>query len=222
MELPNSPSPFVSSTGPLRNTNSVIPLRRSSSRLRPYPSPLAGALPWTAARQSHYESLVTRLTASANFPLSWVDNPIWIEFCDEFLPSAKVPTRRVLTSRLLHNEIKHFRAQAIQQTAGGDATMQADGWTGLNNHHLLAFMIRANCAVHTACVLNTSQERKTANKFLEHIEEVIKHIKTTWQVEHAAFTSDASGESRAARIMLLAKYAYLIVLDCYAHQVSVL
>lgn len=141
MELPHSPSPF---SGPIRNQ----PHRSSSRRLRPYPS-LTSALPWNAARQSLYNSLVTRLTASANFPLSWVENPVWLEFCDEFLPSAKIPSRRVLTTRLLPEEVKSFVAQAIKQTTDGDATMQADGWTGLNYHHLLAFMITANRTVRT-------------------------------------------------------------------------
>jgi len=28
--------------------------------------------------------------------------------------------------------------------AGKEATMQSDGWTGINNHHLVAFMITMN------------------------------------------------------------------------------
>ncbi|CDO74573.1 hypothetical protein BN946_scf184771.g9 [Trametes cinnabarina] len=158
------------------------------------------------------------LTASAGLPFSWIENPVWLSFCDEFLPSAKVPSRTTLSRRLLRDEVKLFRAQAITRTAGANATLQADGWTGINNHHLVAFMLTGKREVHAVCVVDTSHERKTADNFVKHVEEVLQETGEKWKVKVIAFTSDASGESRAARIKLLFKYPYLIILDCYAHQ----
>ena len=34
--------------------------------------------------QTCFETLVTHLTASAGFPLNWVENPVWLIMCDEF------------------------------------------------------------------------------------------------------------------------------------------
>jgi hypothetical protein len=88
------------------------------------------------------------MTASAGFPLSWVDSPEWIDFCTEFLPAAKLPSQKMLTHCLLPAAITELHASARAATKGHEATLQADGWTGVNNHHLLAFMIMADCKVH--------------------------------------------------------------------------
>ncbi|KAI0703531.1 hypothetical protein C8T65DRAFT_578734, partial [Cerioporus squamosus] len=64
---------------------------------------------------------------------------------------------------------------------------------------------------------------KTAKLFLGHIEDMLKELDTNWSVvEVIGFTSDASGESWKARILLLKKYPHLIILDCYAHQINLI
>lgn len=106
-------------------------------------------LNWSPEQQRSFGIRIARLTASAGFPLSWVDNTEWIDFCTEFLPAAKLPSRRVLTRRLLPEAVAGLRTSAKIATKGQNVTLQADGWTGLNNHHLLAFMITANGKVCT-------------------------------------------------------------------------
>jgi hypothetical protein len=100
--------------------------------------------PWSAEKQARFERRIVRLTAAAGFPLSWVDNIEWIDFVEEFLPAAKSPSRKTLTRRLLPSAIKDLRAEVIAAVKGHEATIQADGWTGVNTHHLIAFMITAN------------------------------------------------------------------------------
>lgn len=96
---------------------------------------------WSAEKQKRFENRVTRLTASAGLPLSWVDNAEWIDLCEEFIPAAKSPSRKTLTRRLLPAAVAELRAEARAAAKGHEATMQADGWTGTNNHHLIAVMI---------------------------------------------------------------------------------
>jgi hypothetical protein len=50
--------------------------------------------------------------------------------------------------------------------------------------------------------------------------DVIEQLKSEWNVTIIAFTTDASGESRKARKMLLERFPNLVCPDCYAHQVS--
>jgi len=52
---------------------------------------------WSTICQKRFESFIGHLTAAAGFPLSWVDNPIFIEFMEEFIPAAKIPSQKVLT-----------------------------------------------------------------------------------------------------------------------------
>jgi hypothetical protein len=37
--------------------------------------------------------------------------------------------------------VTEFHEEVKRRVAGKEAMMQSDGWTGINNHHLIAFMI---------------------------------------------------------------------------------
>ncbi|KZP31635.1 hypothetical protein FIBSPDRAFT_724429, partial [Athelia psychrophila] len=174
---------------------------------------------WTKERQELFDLMVARLTVSAGFSLAWVDNPDWIDFCAEFIHRAKSPSRKTLTSRIIPKAVKRLRTAAEASARGHLATVQADGWTGLNKHHLLAFMIASDGKIHTVRVDDTSNERKTADLLLVRLEAAIQEVEERFGVKVAAVCTDASGECRKARRELLKRCPYLIVLDCYAHQV---
>jgi hypothetical protein len=91
-----------------------------------------------------FENHIARLTVSAGFPLSWVDNTEWIDFCTKFLPATSLPSQKTLTYHLLPTAVEELRASARAAAKGHEATLQADRWTGINNHHLLAFIITAD------------------------------------------------------------------------------
>lgn len=69
-------------------------------------------------------------------------------------------------------------------------------------------------------VNDVSLERKIAENFLAHLEAVVKFVEQVWLAIVIAIVTDASGECRKARRLFLAKYPWIVVLDCYAHQVS--
>lgn len=117
------------------------------------PGTAAGLPVWTAGHQERYESCIARLTASANFPLAWVENPEWLAFCDKFVAGATSPTRKVLTNRIIPAELHKIRQQAMKTTLGCEATIQCDGWTALNTHHYIAFMV-------------TTSTRQVNNKYI--------------------------------------------------------
>lgn len=96
---------------------------------------------WSEELQMRFEIQIARLTAAAGLPLSWVDNPEWIDFIHLFLPAARSPSRKVLTTRLIPEVVEEYTRIAKESSSGQNATIQADGWTGANFHHLLAFMI---------------------------------------------------------------------------------
>lgn len=99
---------------------------------------------WSSARKKQFEHRVLRLTASAGFALSWVENPEWLRLCEEFIPAAPRISQKVLTKHILCEVVAEFQAEIKKKTKGKEVTLQEDGWTGLNNHHLVAFMITAN------------------------------------------------------------------------------
>jgi hypothetical protein len=97
--------------------------------------------PWTQDQRKRWERLIVELTASAGFPLMWVENPVWQTMLEEFLPEAPRISRKVLTKRLLRKVAADIREKVKASVRGQDVTLQGDGWTGLNNHHLIAFML---------------------------------------------------------------------------------
>lgn len=89
--------------------------------------------------------------------------------------------------------------------------------------HLIAFMIVADTEVHTIKVVDASAERKDATTLLGHVKDVLQLLAMPeWNVDVVAFTSDASGESRKARLMLRQELPHLVVPDCYAHQINLI
>jgi hypothetical protein len=245
-----SPYDSISASGIYSRVNSQPPSRPASrvgsqvcrrSFYAPGTIPPDALAPphWSVTRKKALKKRIVRLTASAGFSLSWTENPEWRLFCDEFVAGAPTISRKVLTKRILAEVVEEFRAEVRQKVAKQEATIQSDGWTGLNNHHLVAFMITADkkvCGaqlyflspaliyliwqVHTVEVHNTTKERKTAENYLKEIDEVYNKLKDEWGVVVVGLVTDASGEARKARRLFARKYPFLIVLDCYSHQVS--
>ncbi|KIM66584.1 hypothetical protein SCLCIDRAFT_110226, partial [Scleroderma citrinum Foug A] len=161
---------------------------------------------WLNVHQEHFEHHLANITASCGFPFSWVENQAVRNFLDDLLPLVAHISSYQLTSCIVPQEVDQYRQLAKSTSKGCQATLQTDGWTGINFHHLVAFMVTT---VHTVRVVDVSAERKTA----EHLKELVKDvIKDT----------DASGESRAAQKRLVQEFPWLVAPDCYAHQVCTL
>lgn len=73
--------------------------------------------------------------------------------------------------------------------------------------------------VYTVRVDDTSTERKTAALLLVRLEAAITEVEERFNIKVVAVVTDASGECRKARRDLLKNYPYIVVIDCYAHQV---
>ncbi|KDQ55684.1 hypothetical protein JAAARDRAFT_208479 [Jaapia argillacea MUCL 33604] len=177
---------------------------------------------WTNEDQRLFESYLARLTASCGWAMTWVENPVWIAFIDRFLPSAKIPSRQTLTCKLLPQEVESFRAAAKLKCQGKDGTLVLDGWTGINFHHLVAFMISIRGLNYTVKVFDTSNQVKDSANLIVMIREVIRIVETDWGVTVVAVTTDCGGDARGARAAIVRERPYLVGPDCYAHQINLI
>jgi hypothetical protein len=98
---------------------------------------------WSADQQHVFDMRLGRLTASATLAMSWIENPEFLLFCLEFVhPSANVPSRKAMRRRILPALRREFRKKAQAAIKRGSmATIQGDGWSAINEHHLNAFMM---------------------------------------------------------------------------------
>lgn len=127
---------------PLSTPQSLF-VEPATSQILPSTQLLSGQ-PWSPRLQETFENWIARLTAAAGLPLSWVDNLEWIDFVHDFLPCATSPSRKVLSTRLIPRIAESYRQLAKGSSKDQNATLQADGWTAVNFHHLIAFMMTVN------------------------------------------------------------------------------
>ncbi|KAI6015983.1 hypothetical protein EDC04DRAFT_2870425 [Pisolithus marmoratus] len=154
---------------------------------------------WSKAHQERFEHHIANITASCGFPFNWVENQAVRNFLDELLPHATHVSSYQLTNCIVPYEVGQYQQLAKSTSRGCQATLQTDGWTGINFHHLVAFMATTvKCKVHTVQVVDVSAERRTAEHLKELAKGVIRDVQEEWGLEVVAMTSDASDESRAA------------------------
>jgi hypothetical protein len=109
--------------------------------------PITPTIPFSPDRQARFESRLCRVVASAGIPLTFTSNIEWMLLVDEFIPGIRNVKRDALTRRVLPGVLRELRKDAKASVMGCDATVQCDGWSGLNGHHLIAFMIASNSRV---------------------------------------------------------------------------
>ena len=112
-----------------------------------------------------------------------------------------------------------FQANAHTDSKGHYGTLQHDGWTGVNSHHLLASMVGVNGKVHPIQVDDILGDCKSAENFIQHLEWAMEELTMKWEIALVVIVTDASGECCKAKKILQLKYPSLIILDCYVHQV---
>jgi hypothetical protein len=99
---------------------------------------------WGQQRQKEFEDQVAKLVVAANLPLSVVDNLEFDKLRSKFIPGPKGVSRKVLSGRTIPGLNKAYRRKAIDEVRGNSATLQGDGWTSVNHHHFVAWMITTN------------------------------------------------------------------------------
>ncbi|KAG1741755.1 uncharacterized protein EDB91DRAFT_1081567 [Suillus paluster] len=68
--------------------------------------------------------------------------------------------------------------------------------------------------------MDVSSDWKTADHLKILILDVIKEVEGKWKATIVAITSDALGESRAARKRIVAEFLWFVAPDCFAHQIN--
>ena len=132
----SSPSPSLyippSCQSSSSNLSSMLPLGLGSPAL---------PQPWTDADRAHFGAWLAWITASCGFPFSWVEDPEWLGFLQEFLPTAEPIKCQSLANHWIPLEVGKFCQEAKNHSRGLEGTIQCDGWSGINFYHFIAFML---------------------------------------------------------------------------------
>ncbi|KIJ50719.1 hypothetical protein M422DRAFT_79785, partial [Sphaerobolus stellatus SS14] len=121
---------------------------------------------------------------------------------------------------LLHREVVQSESEVKLQNIGAFATVQCDGWKDISKFNLIAFMFTALRKAHITTVHNVSSERKNAEHLKSLILSEFENLEKEYCLQVIGLCTDASGESRAVRFRILAEMPWLLVANCWAHQVQ--
>ncbi len=126
----------------------------------------------------------------------------------------------VIADVLLDNE--HEVQEALAREP--DVTLRFDGWKDISRSHLLAFTIVTprSLSAFTYNVQDVSADRKTGEAVAVLIHEQIRLLKDRYSSKVVAIVSDAAGEAAKARRLVQAALPYIIILNCFSHQINLM
>ncbi|KAL6309075.1 hypothetical protein BKA93DRAFT_717676, partial [Sparassis latifolia] len=173
---------------------------------------------WAESKQAEFAADLCRLFVVCNIAWWNVEQPYWRAFFQKWLPRALLPGRHELSGRILDGEVDKVMDEIIKKVHNKFATGQCDGWKNVAKTSLIASMVNVE---YTAYLMNTydiSALPKTAENLLEIVLSEIKYYTEKLQVILVAWCTDASGESAKMRRLLVQRFPFLVVLDCWCHQ----
>ncbi|THU86689.1 hypothetical protein K435DRAFT_607976, partial [Dendrothele bispora CBS 962.96] len=122
--------------------------------------------------------------------------------------------------RVLEEETAKAQGEMRKETEGLHGTGQCDGWKNVAKSSLVTSMVNVEYNPFLLGVEDVSEERKTAVNLMIIILNKMKRIHEFFKVILVAWCTDASGESAKMHRDLLEKFPWLVVLDCWAHQIN--
>lgn len=103
----------------------------------------APSIAFNKMRQEAFESDLVRMFATANFPLSSIEDPEVRKFLLKWIPGAKIPWAKSFGGPILSSEVSRLENEIKARAKGKLATVQCDGWKDVSRKHLVAFMFTA-------------------------------------------------------------------------------
>ncbi|KAF9520227.1 hypothetical protein BS47DRAFT_1481590 [Hydnum rufescens UP504] len=208
-------SPVFLQPPSLPRSRSTTPLGYRSVSPLPFSNQLVvpdSTRPLPKGHQNELEMQLTRAVVAAGWSFNSIENPEVVKLFRMLHPRFSPPSRTKLSGPLLKAQYDLIQDGLTGIMKGGYATGQCDGWKDISWNHVVAFMLRVT-HVH-----NTSGEHKTAENLLKLMEMEKKFIEVDLGCTLIGWVSDAGGESRAARVRLHAQYPWLLIADCFVHQ----
>ncbi|KDN49419.1 hypothetical protein RSAG8_02121, partial [Rhizoctonia solani AG-8 WAC10335] len=172
--------------------------------------------------QKRFESDLCKLWVALGIPWHGINHPQAHIFFHNWRPDAKVPDRHKLSGPILQHEVGSAREAMRKAVDGQIAIGMSDGWKNIRRNSLLASLLSVNYTTYTVNVHDLSTERKTAENHLKVVLSDIDDVEKRYNVRVIAWVSDAGGDSRAMCVRLNRLQPYILVFDCWAHQINLI
>ncbi|KZV65826.1 hypothetical protein PENSPDRAFT_756143 [Peniophora sp. CONT] len=177
---------------------------------------------WPEAHQEMFAADLCRLLVMCNVAWWAVSLPFWVHFFEKYVPGADMPDRRELSGVILKAEVAKVLDKWKPDLKRRFAIGQCDGWKNVKRNSILGFManVEFNVGPYLLNTHDISPEKKDAINLLKIVLAEIIYYTDELHLIVVGWCTDASGESAKMRKLLVRVCPWLIVLDCWAHQVN--
>jgi hypothetical protein len=212
------------------------PLKRSRTGMSSFEDDSAPQ--WSTSLQEDFNDDLLKLFVSCGFSWNSASDPQMGLFVEKWIPGAKLPDRRALSGRILDREVERVEARTRERIKGKVATGQCDGWKNVAKtsvvtsmitvEHMVSFMANTRPFQILTTILQAYLVRthdmsglpKTGDQLLAIVESDIQFIIDKFDVIVIAWCTDDGPDGKKMRRLLGAKYRWMIMLLCWAHQMN--
>ncbi|THU83200.1 hypothetical protein K435DRAFT_689974 [Dendrothele bispora CBS 962.96] len=149
-----------------------------------------------------------------------VENPFWQYFFSKWVPGSVLLSRGVLSGQILDEEVEKTEAKTRLNTANHYGTGQCNGWKNVAKNILITAMINVKSRPYLLGVTDVSSLPKKAKTLLEIVNCEMKTICEAFGVILVAWCTNCSGDAAKMWCLLVCKYPWIVILDCWAHQLN--
>ncbi|RHZ86270.1 hypothetical protein Glove_52g163 [Diversispora epigaea] len=102
--------------------------------------------PLSSIDRKKFNLLILRVTISCGFALSWVNNPEVIELFKFLNPLIKLPDRKTLSDKILHEAVTDLNNTMIEKLESDriGITLSFDGWINVREQELMGTIIMSS------------------------------------------------------------------------------
>ncbi|OBZ67907.1 hypothetical protein A0H81_12375 [Grifola frondosa] len=175
---------------------------------------------WDDSTQTRFAADLCRLLVACNVAWWAVEHPYLRWFFGQWVPGANIPGRTTVSGRILNEEAGKVVDMMKLQVKGKYATGQCDGWKNISKTSLVASMINVEYLPWLLNVCDISAKVKNAENLLEIVIGEINYCIEVLGVTLVGWCTDASGESRKMRRLLVEQYPSIVGVDCWSHQIN--
>lgn len=188
--------------------------------------------------QATFEEDVAKLFIANEWAWNGANSKHWRRFVHKYIPDAAPVAASRLSGPILDKLAAGVEERMKPAVAGEMATGQCDGWKNIVKNSLVSSLITVKSEVRrlylpsrlnslVLCIQpylvathNISSVPKTAETLLGLVLADIEHCQKDLHVKIVAWCSDAGGDAAKMRRMLKQRIPSMVVVDCWAHQVS--
>ncbi|KAL1711348.1 ribonuclease H-like domain-containing protein, partial [Schizophyllum commune] len=165
-----------------------------------------------------FEHDLLKLFVIMNVAWHAANDPYVRHFFKTWVPGARIPDRKTLSTRVLDEEVKTITDDVKVEVQQQYATGTVDGWS-TKKDAIQCTGFNVNGKEYPGQLHITTPERKTSANLFEHVINDIQWM-LTLGIILVAFCCDSGGDSRGLRPLLLGVMPWILTIPCWGHQIQ--